>query len=91
MGKWKYINWLIVVIILAHMYYYISHRYDGPPLVYVLSTAGWLVMALLGYYVFVYRISRPRRSAENPLPEKQLPKPGVKERPKVTFRKKDEH
>lgn len=54
MGKWKYINWLII---LAHMYHYISHRCDGTATAYVLSTIGWLLMALLGYYVFVFRIN----------------------------------
>ena len=90
MGKWKYINWLIVLIILAQMYYYFSYRYEAHVLVYVLATAGWLSTALLGYYIFVHRINRSSRRDKNPS-ETPLPKPPVRERPKVTFKKKDEH
>lgn len=91
MGKWKYINWLIVLIILAQMYYYFSNRYEAHILVYVLATAGWLSIALLGYYIFVYRINRSSQRDKNPIAETPLPKPPARERPKVIFKKKDEH
>ena len=88
MGKWKYVNWLIVLIILAHMYYYFSRRYEAHALVYALATAGWLALAILGYYVYVYRINRSgqigKTSSEIP-----LTKPTVRERPKVSFKKKE--
>ena len=90
MGKWKYINWLIVLIILAHMYHYISHRYDGTATAYVLSTIGWLLMTILGYYVFVFRINNHGGNHRNPTPEKVVPKAPVRERPKVNFKKKDQ-
>ena len=89
MGKWKYINWLIVLIILAHMYYYMSHRYEAPAMVYVLATAGWLAITILGYHIFVYRINRTGRRDRNTIAEAQSPKPPARERPKVTFKKKD--
>lgn len=91
MGKWKYINWLIVLIIIAHMYYYFSNRYEANLMVYVLSTAGWLSTAILGYYIFMYRINRSGRRNNLPIAESPLPKSPLRERPKVTFKKKDQH
>ena len=91
MGKWKYINWLIVLIILAHMYYYFSNRYEAHILVYVLATAGWLLMAILGYYIYMYRIRRPGRRERSVVTGPPLPKSPVRERPKVTFKKKDKN
>ena len=91
MGKWRYVNWVIVMIILAHMYYYFSNQYEATWLVYVLSTAGWLLIAILGYYIFVYRMKRSDRRDKIPVSETPLTKPPVKERPKVSFKKKDQH
>ena len=90
MGRWKYVNWLVVLIILAHMYYYFSKRYEAHLIVYVLATAGWLAVALLGYYIYVYRINRSTEHDRKPLAETSLPKPPSKERPKVAFKKKDQ-
>ena len=89
MGKWKYINWLIVLIILGHMYYYFSSRYEATLLVYVLSTAGWVSVAILGYYIFVRRINHPRGEEKNPENPSPLPRQAAV-RPKVTFKKKDQ-
>ena len=89
MGKWRYINWLIVLIILAHMYYYFSSRYEATWLVYVLSTVGWVSVAILGYYIFVHRINHPRGVEKNPEKPSPLPRQPA-ERPKVTFKKKDQ-
>ena len=88
MGRWKYINWLLVVIILGHMYYYMSARYEAPVVVYVLATAGWLVIAMLGYYIYAYRIDRSGRRDKNTLAEAPRPKTPATHRPKVTFKKK---
>ena len=89
MGKWKYVNWLIVLIILGHMYYFLWSRYEAPTSVYLLATAGWLVTAIIGYYIFVYRIDRPGSRQINSTVEPPLSKPGLKERPKVSFKKKE--
>ena len=91
MGKWKYINWLIVLIILAHMYYYFSERYDANLMLYALSTIGWLSTVILGYYIFVYRINRSGGHQKNTTVESPPPKAPLRERPKVTFKKKDHH
>lgn len=90
MGKWKYINWLVVLIILVHMYYYFSNRYEAHVLLYVLATAGWLVLAILGYYIYVYRLRRTSDCDKNTIAGAPLRKSPVRERPKVTFKKKDE-
>ena len=91
MGKWKYVNWLIVLIILAHMYYYFSRRYEAQAFLYVLATAGWLAIAILGYYIYVHRINRsgPGHADRNRISEAPLPKPPLGERPKVSFKKKN--
>ena len=89
MGKWKYINWLIVVTILLHMYYYFSSRYEANALLYVLATAGWFFLAVAGYYIYVYRMNRPDMGKKNTITQTPLPTPPVKARPKVSFKKKD--
>lgn len=89
MGKWKYVNWLIVLIILAHMYYYFSKRYEAHALVYVLATTAWVVTAILGYYIYVYRINRSDPRAGKTMQAAPLPKAHVRERPKVAFKKKN--
>lgn len=91
MGRWKYVNWLIVAFVLAHMYYYLAKRYEAHAMVYVLATVGWVTTAILGYYIYVYRINRLDRHHRNTIAEPPSPKPPFKERPKVTFKKKDQH
>ncbi len=89
MGKWKYANWLAVVIILAHMYSYFSWRYEAHATVYVLATVAWLALAISGYYIYVYRMHRPGDlGGQAAPPPASAPKPSGKERPKVAFKKK---
>jgi len=88
MGKWKWVNWLVVLIILAHMYYYFAVRYEANALVYVLATGGWVAIALLGYYIYVHRMGRTREHPHRATTIAPLPNPAIMERPKVTFKKK---
>jgi len=91
MGNWKYLNWAIVIIILVHMYWYFYVRYEAPSGIYIVATAAWLVITALGYYIFVYKIHQTHKSARKPIAENATPKFGTKEKPKVVFRKKDQH
>lgn len=87
MGKWKYINWLVVAIILGFMYRHFLVRYEANSITYILTTVGWLVVAAAGYYVFVYRmrashgVARPasRRTSHTTITDavKARPKPKV--------------
>ena len=95
MGKWKYINLLVVAIVLGFMYYHISTRYESSFVVYVLSTIGWAIALGLGYYLFEYKMKVRQTDEVNGLKKSSiasgdLPKASPKDRPKVVFKKKPE-
>lgn len=90
MGKWKYLNWLVVIIILVQMYRYFFLRYEASASLYILATVAWLAMAALGYYIFVYKVYQRHQADKKPIAETQTSKFPPKERPKVVFKKKDQ-
>lgn len=89
MGKWKYLNWLITVIVLAHMYRYFFVRYQASASVYILSTIGWLLLGAVGYYIFVFRMRQPDKVQTRPTAKTTNQNTSPRERPKVVFRKKN--
>jgi hypothetical protein len=88
MGKWKYVNWLITLAVLMHMYRYFFVRYEAPTSIYILATVGWFVVGALAYYVFVFKMRQSDRLKRPPVVEAQVQKATPRERPKVVFRKK---
>jgi hypothetical protein len=91
MGKWKYVNWLITIIVVAHMYRYFLVRYEAAASVYILATAGWAVVGAIGYYIFVHRMRQSDKLNSKRMVETPIPKIETRERPKVAFKKKDQH
>lgn len=56
-------------------------------MVYVLSTAGGLIVAVIGYYIFVYKIHQTAKTKKKPLKATERPKMPQRERPKVVLKK----
>lgn len=87
MGKWKYINWLVVVVVLVFMYNHFSVRYEASLNVYVLSTIGWLTMGGLAHYIFVFSINKTDKNTKNLVTTPEITKTAARERPKVVLKK----
>lgn len=58
MGFWKYVNWAFCAAMLGYMYYIIFTRYQASVLATAIISLGWAGLALLAYYIFVYRLRR---------------------------------
>lgn len=104
MGKWKYINGLLLLTSLVYMYLHFATYYQPPWPVYVLASLLWIFVYGLGHYIFVYKMkmetkARPEKQMERKAsvqvnPKVERPKVVLKkERPKVVLKKKknDEH
>lgn len=58
MGAWKYVNWGLVGLMLVLMYGSLVARYQASATVIIAITIFWVVLAALGYYLFIYRIKQ---------------------------------
>lgn len=54
--NWMYLNGLVVVVLLGFMFYTLVERYRAPWPVLLFIGGAWSLMALAGWYVFVYRM-----------------------------------
>lgn len=99
MGKWFYINMLILVASLVYMYLHFGNYYQPPLHVYVLASLFWIMFYGLGYYIFVYSMKPQRKNDQTTAAERRssvsaaspTERPKVllkKERPKVELKKK---
>lgn len=85
------------MVVLVFMYQHLSVRYDAEAKLYIISTAGWILMAFLGYYVFSYKLRKSayQQSRKSPVihAKSNSERPKVvlkKERPKVNLKKKND-
>lgn len=88
MGRWKYINWLVILFILVFMYRYFFMKYEASLKLYVIATVAWLILLVTGFYIFKYRIKHSDREVVKNHSFQATPKTVVKDRPKVNFAKK---
>ena len=58
LGKWKFINWGIYLLLLISMYVQLVYRYHTSYKGILVISCGWLILLLLTYYVFVYRLKK---------------------------------
>lgn len=56
LGKWKYANWGIVLLMFFFMYYILFSRYSMNAFQFVVVTLGWLILAVMSWYVYVKKI-----------------------------------
>ncbi|WKN30180.1 hypothetical protein PZB74_14535 [Porifericola rhodea] len=64
MGKWLYVNLVLVAASIICMFLLYTYRYAPGIHVYLLSTIFWLMLGGLGYYIFVYRIKLSEQKGE---------------------------
>ncbi|MDN5205351.1 hypothetical protein QQ008_28460 [Fulvivirgaceae bacterium BMA10] len=86
MGKWKYFNWTVVVVIWFFMFGTFIKRYEAPTNVYIYAITGWFLMVLLGFYIFGYKLKKT--SSKQQLNKSNLKKNNSNQasnRPKVSF------
>ncbi|SRX53876.1 hypothetical protein AEQU1_00938 [Aequorivita sp. CIP111184] len=58
MGKWRYVNWGLCAAITLYMYYIIISGYQASNRAIAVISIGWIIFIALGYYIFVYRLSK---------------------------------
>lgn len=58
MGAWKYVNWFFYIVMLVFMYSKIITTYRASTKVVFVVSVGWSIFLLLGYYIFVYRLTK---------------------------------
>lgn len=89
MGKWKYIQYVILFAALVYMVIHFEQRYHAGFWMYLVTGIALLIMAWLGYYIYEYS-----DKAENIIGSKvnKENKPKIsrpQDRPKVVLKKKD--
>lgn len=89
MGKWKYVNWVVTLIVVTHMYWYFFVRYQASASLYIISSIAWILVGAIGYYIFVVRMRQTDQVRSQATTQAVRPKTTVRERPKVVFKKKD--
>lgn len=57
MGRWKYVNWIFYLAMLACMYTKIITMYGVSIKVVLIVSLGWSIFMASGYYIFVYRLN----------------------------------
>ncbi|WPP50096.1 hypothetical protein [Catalinimonas niigatensis] len=89
MGKWIYINGLVLLVSLVYMYLHFGTYYQPSWHVYVLASFAWVIVYALGHYVFIYRIHLEKEGKEAKISESNASLHGAaqKERPKVVLKK----
>lgn len=98
MGKWIYINLLVLLASIVCMYLQFNTFYQPPLQVYVLSTLAWVTLYGLGHYIFIHKVQKTRQSPAsatslpvNASAKNERPKVVLKtERPKVALKKKND-
>lgn len=89
MGRWIYVNGLVLLISLIFMYLHFATYYQPLWQVYVLASLGWIIVYALGHYIFVYRIhlEKEGKQAKASGSKVSLHAAAQKERPKVVLKK----
>lgn len=91
MGKWKYINLLILIVAIIYMYLHIHTNYGGNTTAYIAASLGIVMLYALGHYIFVHNIKKQGKNKKitTQPPSKPKPeKPRPKARPKVILKQK---
>jgi len=57
-GIWKYINGLVVMVMTAFMYYFLTERYAASVKALFIVGSGWILFAFAGWYLFVYKLRK---------------------------------
>lgn len=58
LGKWKFLNWGIYLVMMLSMYVQLVGRYHTSIRGIVVISLGWMLFLWLTYYVFVYRLNK---------------------------------
>jgi uncharacterized iron-regulated membrane protein len=58
MGIWKYINWLIFLILIGFMYNMLISTYHASVLALATVTGGWMIFIAAAWYLFVYKLKK---------------------------------
>ena len=58
LGKWKFVNWGIYILLIISMYVQLVSRYHTSSTGILVISCGWIVILLLTYYVFVHRLKK---------------------------------
>tara|TARA_Y100001963_G_C6741110_1_gene429018 strand:- start:782 stop:1522 length:741 start_codon:yes stop_codon:yes gene_type:complete len=58
LGKWKFVNWGIYILLIISMYIQLVSRYHTSSTGILVISCGWIVILLLTYYVFVHRLKK---------------------------------
>lgn len=102
MGKWIYVNGLVLLVGLVFMYLHFGTYYQPPWHVYVLASLLWIMLYALGHYIFIYSMKLEKKGRQKNTVEggptintaTQTERPRVilkKERPKVDLKKKNDN
>jgi hypothetical protein len=86
MGRWVYVNYLIILVILIYMYRHFAVRYDAPLEVYVLATVVFILLAGSGFYIFHYRLKKAAGGFAKA--DVKIKPRSTGERPKVVLKKR---
>lgn len=88
MGKWKYINLVILVVAIVFMYLHIHNRYENNLTAYLAASLGILLLYATGHYIFVFKMKKAKKNKytkKQTAPKKADPR---NSRPKVVLKPK---
>ncbi len=63
MGKWRYVNWVFVIAIQIFMYILLIKRYRISMAEHAIITVSWILVFVIGYYIFSYRVNANKHSS----------------------------
>ncbi|SFC23434.1 Uncharacterized iron-regulated membrane protein [Flagellimonas taeanensis] len=58
MGVWRYINWILVSLVICFMGHTLSQQYDVSFQTMTIIGLAWSIFLLLAYYIFVYQLNK---------------------------------
>lgn len=62
LSGWQFINWIITLVVLAHMYYFLIARYTLDAKIVTFITIILLIMAYLVWHVFIKKMTKSTNS-----------------------------
>lgn len=102
MGKWIYINALVLLVSVVFMYLHFTNHYQPQLHVYILASLFWIIVYAAGHYIFIHKMRLEKKVSQAQAAESKISvhtatqseKPKVvlkKERPKVNLKKKNDN
>lgn len=91
MGKWKYLNFLVIIVILVFMFGTLASRYHVGTFTYLLVISGIVFLTIAGTYIFMVRINMQKPPSKGISENAKNQINNIKTRPKVVLKPRNKN